>query len=78
MGQGKALQIMSEPEAAATYVLKAIDPHGIGVVGDTFVLCDAGGGTVDLLSYTLSSLKPILVRELCAEAHSLIKNPRII
>ena len=59
MGQGEALQIVSEPEAAATYVLKAMEPHGIEA-GDTFVLCDAGGGTVDLISYTVSSLKPIL------------------
>ena len=59
MGQGEALQIVSEPEAAATYVLKAMEPHGIEV-GDTFVLCDAGGGTVDLISYTVSSLKTIL------------------
>lgn len=59
MGRGEALQIVSEPEAAAIYVLKAMDPHDI-MVGDTFVLCDAGGGTVDLISYTVTSLKPIL------------------
>ena len=56
---GKALQIISEPEAAAIYALHAMDPHSIQV-GDTFVLCDAGGGTVDLISYTVSALKPIL------------------
>ena len=59
MGQDDALQIISEPEAAATYVLDAMDPHDVQV-GDTFVLCDAGGGTVDLFSYTVLSLKPIL------------------
>ena len=58
-GMGKALQIISEPEAAAIYALHAMDPHSIQV-GDTFVLCDAGGGTVDLISYTVSALKPIL------------------
>ncbi|KAL9101421.1 MAG: hypothetical protein Q9163_003313 [Psora crenata] len=58
-GMGKDLQIISEPEAAAIYALHAMDPHSI-VVGDTFVLCDAGGGTVDLISYTVSELKPIL------------------
>lgn len=56
---GKGLQIISEPEAAAIYALHAMDPHSIKV-GDTFVLCDAGGGTVDLISYTVSGLKPIL------------------
>lgn len=58
-GMGKSLQIISEPEAAAIYALHAMDPHSIKV-GDTFVLCDAGGGTVDLISYTVSGLKPIL------------------
>lgn len=50
MGRGDLLQIVSEPEAAATYALDAMNPHVIKV-GDTFVLCDAGGGTVDLISY---------------------------
>lgn len=56
---GKNLQIISEPEAAAIYALHAMDPHSIQV-SDTFVLCDAGGGTVDLISYTVTELKPIL------------------
>ena len=59
MGAGAALHIISEPEAAALYALSALDPHGIKI-GDTFVLCDAGGGTVDLITYKVSSLKPIL------------------
>lgn len=59
MGTGSALHIISEPEAAAMYALDAMDPHNIKV-GDTFVLCDAGGGTVDLISYTVSELRPVL------------------
>lgn len=59
MGAGAKLHIISEPEAAAMYALDAMDPHNIKV-GDTFVLCDAGGGTVDLISYKVSALKPIL------------------
>ena len=59
MGKGTALHIISEPEAAALYALDAINPHDLKV-GNTFVLCDAGGGTVDLITYTVSSLKPIL------------------
>lgn len=59
MGVGSSLQIVSEPEAAAIYTLDAMDPHHIKK-GDTFVLCDAGGGTVDLISYTVSALKPKL------------------
>lgn len=59
MGSGHKLHIVSEPEAAAMYALDAMDPHNIKV-GDTFVLCDAGGGTVDLISYKVSALKPVL------------------
>lgn len=59
MGKGTALHIVSEPETAAMYALKILDPHGIKV-GDTFVLCDAGGGTVDLITYTITALEPIL------------------
>jgi hypothetical protein len=43
--------------------LQGLDPHGLKI-GESFVLCDAGGGTVDLISYTITNLKPILkVRE---------------
>ena len=59
MGNASTLHIISEPEAAAMYALHAMDPHGI-VVGDSFVLCDAGGGTVDLITYTVDALKPVL------------------
>ncbi|KAL9003360.1 MAG: hypothetical protein Q9188_003754 [Gyalolechia gomerana] len=59
MGTGSSLHIITEPEAAAMYALDAMDPHNIKI-GDTFVLCDAGGGTVDLISYTVSALKPAL------------------
>ncbi|KAL6717539.1 hypothetical protein ACLMJK_005454 [Lecanora helva] len=59
MGVGANLHIISEPEAAALYALDAMDPHNL-TVGDTFVLCDAGGGTVDLITYTVSALRPIL------------------
>ncbi|KAF6221406.1 hypothetical protein HO133_002261 [Letharia lupina] len=59
MGAGAALHIVSEPEAAAFFALPALDPHGIKI-GDTFMICDAGGGTVDLITYKVSGLKPIL------------------
>jgi len=59
MGTGANLHIISEPEAAAMYALDVMDPHNIKV-NDTFVLCDAGGGTVDLISYKVSALKPTL------------------
>ena len=51
--------IVSEPEAAAIHVLKASNPHGLKV-DDTVVLCDAGGGTVDLITFTIVELSPNL------------------
>ena len=59
MGAGAALHIISEPEAAALYALSVMDTHDLKV-GDTYVVCDAGGGTVDLITYTISALEPIL------------------
>ncbi len=62
MGKGDRLQIISEPEAAATYALHNLNPHDVRI-RDTFVLVDAGGGTVDLISYTVLALEPILELE---------------
>ena len=57
---GKApIHLVSEPEAAAIYALHGLDPHGLKA-GDTVVVVDAGGGTVDLISYTIVKLKPVL------------------
>jgi hypothetical protein len=48
-GMGQDIGIVSEPEAAVIYALDSLDPHSLEV-GDHFILCDAGGGTVDLIS----------------------------
>ncbi|KAL2021548.1 hypothetical protein VTK56DRAFT_7047 [Thermocarpiscus australiensis] len=62
MGAQSQIQMISEPEAAAVYTLKAIQPNHLKV-GDNFIVCDAGGGTVDLIAYKIVSLKPIRVEE---------------
>ncbi|MCJ1380511.1 hypothetical protein MMC17_003619 [Xylographa soralifera] len=59
MTKDNELTMITEPEAAATYALAAMNPHDLKV-GSTFVLVDAGGGTVDLISYKVTALKPIL------------------
>lgn len=41
MGKQGDLKIISEPEAAAVYTLKAIQPNHLRV-GDNFIVCDAG------------------------------------
>ncbi|KAK5467274.1 hypothetical protein LTS15_000246 [Exophiala xenobiotica] len=65
-GMGEDIRVISEPEAAVVHALDALDPHNL-IPGDTFVLCDAGGGTVDLISYSVVSLNPkVQIREAVA------------
>ncbi|KAL9038348.1 MAG: hypothetical protein Q9180_003194, partial [Flavoplaca navasiana] len=59
MGASTSLNIVSGPEAAAIWTLQEVPPGTIKI-GDTFVIYDAGGGTVDLISYKVTGLKPIL------------------
>ncbi|KAJ4398854.1 hypothetical protein N0V91_009905 [Didymella pomorum] len=60
------VSLVSEPEAAALAVLREKKEEGEPLrIGDCFVVCDAGGGTVDLISYKISSLEPFQVEE-CA------------
>jgi len=56
------ITMISEPEAAAVYTLKAIQPNHFKV-GDNIVVCDAGGGTVDLISYRIAQVNPLAVEE---------------
>ncbi|TVY38304.1 Heat shock 70 kDa protein 12B [Lachnellula occidentalis] len=51
--------MIKEPEAAAMYTLHTLQDRALAV-GDAFVICDAGGGTVDLISYEITQLKPTL------------------
>ena len=54
--------IVSEPEAAAQYVVKFLQQqqraHNLRV-NDCFILVDAGGGTVDLISYRVTQVEPV-------------------
>lgn len=53
------VSVVSEPEAAAIYTLHKADRHDLNV-GDTFLVVDAGGGTVDLITYRVDALYPAL------------------
>ncbi|EFQ35937.1 uncharacterized protein GLRG_11045 [Colletotrichum graminicola M1.001] len=57
------LAFISEPEAAALATMRDLAGRPNIKVGDHFVVCDAGGGTVDLISYEVLGLKPMVVRE---------------
>ncbi|GAB7360509.1 hypothetical protein MBLNU230_g8459t1 [Neophaeotheca triangularis] len=62
MGERAKLQLISEPEAAAVHTLKTMQPGALKV-GSNFVVCDAGGGTVDLIAYKVTQLSPLRVEE---------------
>jgi len=50
--------LIKEPEAAALYTISSLD-FTLNAE-DAFVICDAGGGTVDLISYEVVQIKPVL------------------
>ena len=58
-GLGNDILMISEPEAAVTFALDGMNPHGFEV-DSAFVLCHAGGGTVDLTSHTIQAPTPLL------------------
>jgi molecular chaperone DnaK (HSP70) len=62
MGSRHELKLISEPEAAAVYTLKTIQPGGLRV-GQNYVVCDAGGGTVDLIAYKVTQVNPLRIEE---------------
>jgi hypothetical protein len=60
------LRFVSEPEAAALATFEDLKNRPNFQVGDSFVVCDAGGGTVDLISYKMTQVKPMQLKE-CVE-----------
>ncbi|KAI8157119.1 hypothetical protein KHU50_009633 [Colletotrichum sp. SAR 10_65] len=57
------LSFITEPEAAALAMMRDQGRRPNIQVGDHIVVCDAGGGTVDLISYEILSKEPFSVRE---------------
>ncbi|KAH6719428.1 hypothetical protein BKA61DRAFT_713830 [Leptodontidium sp. MPI-SDFR-AT-0119] len=55
--------LMSEPEAAALAVVRDFDGENVFRAGDCFVVCDCGGGTVDLISYRIKEVRPLVLQE---------------
>ena len=58
-GRASDIQIISEPEAAAVHVMTNGHLSALEV-DDTIVICDAGGGTVDCITFTILALQPVL------------------
>ncbi|OCL06073.1 actin-like ATPase domain-containing protein [Glonium stellatum] len=56
--------LVPEPEAAALAILRDKDRmEETQKLDDVFVICDAGGGTVDLITYKVKRLNPLQVGE---------------
>ncbi|KAF5654811.1 hsp70 family chaperone [Fusarium sp. NRRL 25303] len=55
------LNVVTEPEAAALSTI--LDRYDSVKQGNVYVVCDAGGGTVDLITYEIESIDPIRMRE---------------
>ncbi|EEP75420.1 conserved hypothetical protein [Uncinocarpus reesii 1704] len=66
---GDAIFMIAEPEAAAVAALKKTTVDGLGASvkpGDGVLVCDCGGGTVDITTYLINEVQPTLVfEELC-------------
>ncbi|KAI9806105.1 MAG: hypothetical protein M1833_004512 [Piccolia ochrophora] len=52
-----SLHFLNEPEAAILYAMSTIDPK-YTKVGNTYIICDCGGETVDLISYQITRVEP--------------------
>ncbi|KAK4447447.1 hypothetical protein QBC34DRAFT_303234 [Podospora aff. communis PSN243] len=65
------LRLASEPEACAQYTVQAaraqrtVSEHQLRV-GECFIVVDAGGGTVDLVSYRIDQLSPFKITKVTA------------
>ncbi|OAA54523.1 Heat shock protein Hsp70 [Niveomyces insectorum RCEF 264] len=57
------LELVEEPEAAALATLLDRRDYVEMAVGDTFLVCDCGGGTIDIISYQVVQTTPFVIRE---------------
>ncbi|KAL3432223.1 hypothetical protein BDV09DRAFT_134023 [Aspergillus tetrazonus] len=55
--------VLNEPEAAAAYILEACSGRKKLSTGEVFMVCDAGGGTVDAITYRVCQQHPFRVEE---------------
>lgn len=62
-GMGQTLRMISEPEAAAIYALTTLASNRVNV-GEVYTVCDAGGGTVDLITYEVETTSPLTFKEI--------------
>ncbi|KAE8149079.1 hypothetical protein BDV25DRAFT_141187 [Aspergillus avenaceus] len=64
---GDALHLVTEPEAAMSYFLHLESSIGSSLSakqGECVIICDYGGGTVDVAAYLIENENPVTYREL--------------
>jgi hypothetical protein len=62
------LRIITEPEAAAVHCANLTDLHRLRP-SQNFIVCDAGGGTVDLAVYKIiGQMANLEIAEMCARS----------
>ncbi|CAG7995699.1 unnamed protein product [Penicillium salamii] len=57
------ISMITEPEAAAVATLSTLSDDDLGLkvkIGDGAIICDCGGGTVDIVTYKIKQLKPVI------------------
>ena len=59
---GHSVELITEPEAAALHTLRHLTSSPV-MAGDTVIVCDAGGGTVDTISYRINTITPLRLEE---------------
>ncbi|KAK4169929.1 hypothetical protein QBC43DRAFT_352161 [Cladorrhinum sp. PSN259] len=61
-----SLFVVDEPAAAAAWTLRYHRPDtGRGLeVGETCIVCDCGGGTVDIVTFVVTSIEPFKVQQI--------------
>ncbi|GKT84531.1 LOW QUALITY PROTEIN: hsp70 family chaperone [Colletotrichum tofieldiae] len=69
------LTFAPEPEAAALSTL--CEPGRKTKKGEVYIICDAGGGTVDLISYEINKVNPINMREAVEGTASFIQQDEL-
>ncbi|RSL70212.1 hypothetical protein CEP53_001940 [Fusarium sp. AF-6] len=57
------VDFISEPEAAALACLEGCFDEIDLNLGEHLIVCDAGGGTADIITYTILKMDPLIVRE---------------
>jgi hypothetical protein len=62
-GKDRILKFLNEPEAAAISELRNRVSKGQIGEGECVIICDAGGGTVDVVSYEVKSTDPLTLNQ---------------